>query len=274
MYSYEEHLMDTAAKQGSQANSAKVGYFKLLPNNMALVRINYSSTSDFTIVKYHQFDASQRFNKIECLNYDRNSSVCPFCSAFSVEGNQPTFSRAKVRIFVPMLVSYVDPNNGNPSSAVPVVWDAPANDKQDYAKLLATKIKDFGDLRQHVFVLRRIGDGLSTSYTLDYVPMYDNPKYVSDDLSAFNGFRIDKHSYFIKSAEEMETFIETGSFPDPQVSSGAKAETADTTIKSEAVSVDTVFPIENNQVSFTFDSVSTGGNITSPELNSKVGYSF
>ena len=218
MINYEQHLAATAqsaqTSAGANQSGTKVGFLKL-PNDgsEALVRINYGSVSEFMMTSYHQLDASQKYMKIECLAPQGTyGSTCPLCTAAA---SNPSISKAKTRIFVPMLAAYREAS-GVLSAPVPVIWDAAANARQDYAKALATKLADFGNLRDHVFILRRHGTGLDTSYSIDYVPSLDSEEYVPKDFSAFANFNIAKHSYWVKSLDEITTFLTTGSFPQYQ----------------------------------------------------------
>lgn len=217
-FSFEDYLSTTEKRTTTTKDSSSVGYLTLNDGESALVRINYSSASEFMMTAYHQFDATQNFMKVECLAAKKGGGSCPLCAKASAGGT--TVSKAKTRIFVPMLASYIDKITGQPKAAVPVVWDAQANSKCDWAKELAMKLSYFTDLRQHVFILKRTGTKLDTKYSLDYVPMYDKAEFVPMDFSAFEGFRIDKHSYWVKSEEDIQTYISTGAFPQ-----AAKSET-------------------------------------------------
>jgi len=168
--------------------------------------------------------------KVECLAPQGSvGKVCPLCTA-AANGNS-VIGKAKTRIFVPMLAAYRNAA-GVLSAPVPVIWDAAANARQDYAKALATKLYDFKDLRAHVFVLRRHGQSLDTSYSIDYVPTFDSEEYVPADFSAFEGFNIAKHSYWVKSFDEINTFLTTGSFPAVQ-----RTQTAQPTVSVPKVTV-------------------------------------
>jgi hypothetical protein len=167
------------------------------------------------LADYHQLDASTKFMKVECTG-----AGCPFCAeaakqaeANKKDKNSPIkVTKAKARVFVPMLVSYRQPDNTF-SAPEPVIMDAPAAGKSDFVKPLVDKLIDFGPLGAHVFKLTRRGEQLDTTYALDYVPTYDNDTIIPNDFSAFANFRIDKHSYWVKTNEEMNTFLATGQFP-------------------------------------------------------------
>ena len=119
-----------------------------------------------------------------------------------------------------MLVSYRQPDNTF-SAPEPVIMDAPAAGKSDFVKSLVDKLIDFGPLGAHVLKLTRRGEKLDTTYALDYVPTYDNDSIIPKDFSAFANFRIDKHSYWTKTNEEMRTFLATGQFPAATATSAA-----------------------------------------------------
>ena len=204
-----------AAQNGEGKTFQKVGFLKLKHDgDVALVRINVSKPEDLMLADYHQLDASTKYMKVECTG-----AGCPFCAEAEkqAEANKNTkepitVSKAKARVFVPMLVSYRQPDNTF-SAPEPVIMDAPAAGKSDFVKPLVDKIIDFGPLGSHVLKLTRRGEKLDTTYALDYVPTYDNDSIIPNDFSAFTNFRIDKHSYWVKTNDEMNTFLATGQFP-------------------------------------------------------------
>lgn len=108
-----------------------------------------------------------------------------------------------------MLVAYKDASTGTFSAAVPVVWERPAG----FSKELASKLRDYGSLADHVFKISRLGAGKDTRYSLDYIPLYDKPETVTTDFSVFNNFDITKHSFWIKPAADLQYFIDNGTFP-------------------------------------------------------------
>ena len=210
--SYEDYQKKAAERAARQANSgntttqfAKVGFFKLKNDgDSALVRINYTKPQEFMFASYHQLGANTKYMKVQCIG-----DGCPFCEAAK---NDTSISKAKERVFIPMMVAYRQPD-GSYSAPEAVIMDAPAAGRNDYAKVLVNKLVDFGSLVDHVFKITRNGLGLDTTYSLDYVPTFDNEAILSKDMSAFNNFKIDKHSYWVKTADEINTFLTTGQFP-------------------------------------------------------------
>lgn len=216
-FSYEEYVNSTNDRQkaynNQQSNLPSIGYFKLKNDqDYALVRINYESTKDFIMTKYHQIaDPNVKWAKVECLNAQRGSNKsCPFCEAVKAGNKNITF--AKPRLFVPMIAVNVE--SGVQGEAKEVVWDASATSRQDYARGIASLLNDFGDLRKHVFKIIRNGTGTDTSYSINYIPTYDKPEIVPVDFKNFEDFKITPHSYKVKTAEEMQTYLETGAFPE------------------------------------------------------------
>ena len=222
-----------AAQGGEGKTFQKVGFLKLKHDgDVALVRINVSKPEELMLADYHQLDASTKFMKVECTG-----AGCPFCREAEIEAeankkdkNSPVkVSKAKARVFVPMLVSYRQPDNTF-SAPEPVIMDAPAAGKSDFVKPLVDKLIDFGPLGAHVLKLTRRGEKLDTTYALDYVPTFDNDSIIPNDFSAFTNFRIDKHSYWVKTNDEINIFLTTGQFPAATTATTATTATAASTV--------------------------------------------
>ncbi len=131
-----------------------------------------------------------------------------------------------------MLVSYRQPDNTF-SAPEPVIMDAPAAGKSDFVKTLVDKLIDFGPLGAHVLKLTRRGENFDTTYALDYVPTFDNDSIIPNDFSAFTNFRIDGHSYKVKTNDEINTFLTTGQFP--AITTATTATTASTVAAADAM---------------------------------------
>ena len=111
-----------------------------------------------------------------------------------------------------MMVAYKDNATGQFSAAIPVIWERPAGFSREIANLL----KDYGDLTGRVFKITRNGaaGNMQTTYSISYIPLYDKPESVTTDFSAFNNFNIAKHSFWEKTAGDINVFLNTGSFPE------------------------------------------------------------
>ena len=203
------------AQSAPSANAVRVGFFKLKDGEEALVRINVSKLDDLKFATVHKPVFGKKFEglgtgytPVSCLNeVGSYSDACPFCKA-AAEGHEVIGKAVKV-VYIQMLVAYKDASTGTFSAAVPVVWERPAG----FSKELASKLRDYGSLADHVFKISRLGAGKDTRYSLDYIPLYDKPETVTTDFSVFNNFDITKHSFWIKPAADLQYFIDNGTFP-------------------------------------------------------------
>lgn len=233
------------AQSAPSANAVRVGFFKLKDGEEALVRINVSKLDDLKFATVHKPVFGKKFEglgtgytPVSCLNeVGSYSDACPFCKA-AAEGHEVIGKATKV-VYIQMLVAYKDASTGTFSAAVPVVWERPAG----FSKELASKLRDYGSLADHVFKISRLGAGKDTRYSLDYIPLYDKPETVTTDFSAFNNFDITKHSFWIKSAADLQYFIDNGTFPTTEQKPASA---------SASVSQVTAAPVEEKKVEQSF----------------------
>lgn len=218
------------AQSAPAVTAVKVGFFKLKNDkDEALVRLNVSSLDELQFATVHQLGAAQKWMKISCLNPVGNyADSCPLCK--KVAEGDTSIGKAAKKVYVQMLVSYKDAATGAFSEAIPVIWERPAGFSREIANLL----RDYGDLKSHVFKVTRNGaaGSMQTTYSIAYIPLYDKPESVSTDFSAFTNFKINKHSYWEKTIEEIETFIATGSFPETEAKPVAESRNLDKVISS------------------------------------------
>lgn len=212
-FSYNDYAKATAAAAANKGNSPRVGWFKLANDgDEALVRFNISSVEDLKFATIHQLGASTKWMKVNCLNdFGSTEQKCPLCQR--VAAGDTSIGKATNRVYIEMLVSYKDKTTGQWSTPIPVVWDKPAG----FAREIATKLQNFGDLKQNLFKITRNGKAgdLKTTYPMDYaVPAIFKPEMIPADFSAFDNFKVNKHSYWEKSLEEIQTFLSTGAFPE------------------------------------------------------------
>jgi len=217
-FSYSDYQNTIAKAQGnSSASSVKVGFFKLKNDgDEALVRIHCSALEDLKFANVHKPAFGKKFEglgtgytPVSCLNeVGSYSDNCPFCKA-AAEGHDVVMKAAKT-VYLEMLVAYKDPQTGSWSAAQPVVWERPAG----FSREIATKLRDYGNLKDIIFKVTRQGSGKETKYSLDFIPVYNKPEIIPADFSAFDNFDITKHSYWVKSAEDLESYLATGHFPE------------------------------------------------------------
>ena len=204
VYSYESFLMNKAEKTSAKPTSKfqKVGYFKLENDgDSALVRFAYKDKSEFEIATVHVVEG---YRRVVCLR-DAKDPVdkCPLCAA-----GEKLFSKFYVK-----LIEYTKDAEGN-VVVTPKVWERPSS----FARTLDSLCEEYGaDLCDHVFKVKRKGAKNDTGTTYDV--MYANPELYKEsigyvkDFSAFNNFDLSKHSYYVKSFEEIAEYCETGKFP-------------------------------------------------------------
>lgn len=210
-FNFKEYLKQEAARGQSVSTTGpayKVGYFKLSNDKEeAIVRFNYSSTEQFHFASVHSVKTPVGYKKISCLREGWNDprEKCPLCSCGIDE-----VSKISQKLYVE-LTRYVQQSDGT-YTPVAEVWEKPAG----FAKELASYLQKLGDLRNFVFVITRNGakGSRDTTYTLMLGPdaIY-KPEMFPIDFSAFEGYDLTKHGYYVKTAEEMEAFLETGDFP-------------------------------------------------------------
>lgn len=209
----------TRAQTEKKSNFAKVGYFKLGEDGEeAVVRFAYNDPSEFDIVDIHRVkDKNGWWRNISCLRTPEEPiDKCPLCAKKE---------SLKTRFFV-KLIQYTKDEAGN-IVVTPMVWERPSG----FIKEMRNLINTYGDLKESVFKVVRNGGkynakgepNTDVTYTIMYQPphIYKEELGFVKDFSAFDDFDISKHSYTVRTAEEINAFLATGEFP-----TRAKAEPA------------------------------------------------
>lgn len=213
-FDYKTYATVSAASQTDgqfNNNRAKVGFFKLADGESALVRFAVHTVDNLEFATVHRLGVANHWAAISCLKQfgSHDSSVCPLCKAVA-EGNTD-IAKASARTYVEMLVRYFDKTTGQPKAETEaVIFDRPSG----FAREISSLINDYGDLTKHVFKVTRTGSRMTTKYSVAYIPIFDKPEIIAEDFSAFDGFDINKHLYWEKTADEMNTFLTTGQFPE------------------------------------------------------------
>lgn len=217
-FSYEQYQQIVAqAQANSNGDGTKVGYFRLRDDgDVAIARINIASTDELAFAAVHTISTNGKWTKVSCHNpLNMNGASCALCSA-SAANPKGTISKAAKKVYVPMMVSYRDPNAATGYTApAPVIWERPAG----FSRELANKLMIAGDLRNTLVLITRNGKAgdMQTTYSMDILPGTHpifKPDMIPVDFSAFNNFNIARHSYWEKTAEEINTFLATGQFPE------------------------------------------------------------
>lgn len=224
---YQKMAEERATRQANSANGAqnfvKIGFFgsskdaagnrikyMTKSGDSALVRINYGADPNELLGEWLHPAADgvringRPFQKIKCLGND-----CPICKGIA-EGKSVGFGKATTRVFIPMVIAY-KLNNGTYTTPEPIAMDGASY----MVEILANTMGDFGALKDHVFKLTRTGSGTDTRYSLSYIPTFDNEDIITKaSLDAFKTFDVTKHSYWVKSIDDINTFLATGAFPE------------------------------------------------------------
>ena len=215
-FSYADYQNAVAQAEANSNGGAKIGYFKLKDDgDIAIARLNIGTTDDLMFASVHTIGINGKWIKVSCLNpLGSYNGDCALCSAHNANP-KGAVSKAAKKLFIPMLVSYRDPNSATGYTApAPVIWDRPAA----FSRELANKLMIAGDLRNTLVLITRNGKAgdMQTTYSMDILPAEHpvfKPEMIPADFSAFNGFNIAKHSYWEKTAEEINTYLTTGQFP-------------------------------------------------------------
>jgi hypothetical protein len=216
-FSYSDYQNVVAQAQANGEGSAKVGYFKLKNDgDIAIARLNIGSTDDLMFASVHTIGINGKWIKVSCLNpLGSYNGECALCSANSANP-KGSVSKAAKKLFIPMMVSYRDPNAATGyTTPAPVIWDRPAA----FSRELANKLMVAGDLRNTLVLITRNGkpNDMQTTYSVDILPAEHpvfKPDMIPNDFSAFNNFNIARHSYWEKTAEEIQAYLTTGQFPE------------------------------------------------------------
>ena len=207
-----------AAQEQSQSSGdgTKIGYFKLSDDgDIAIARINLGSTDEFMFAAVHTLSVGGKWLKVSCHNpLGMNNDGCALCSAYQANP-KGSISKSAKKMYIPMIVSYRDAQSTTGyTPPTPVIWERPAQ----FSRELANKLMVAGDLKSVLVLITRNGKkgDMQTTYSVDVLPETHpvfKPEMIPADFSAFNNFNIAKHSYWEKTAEEINTFLTTGQFP-------------------------------------------------------------
>lgn len=212
-FDYATYAAAYSQQNGAGKSDNKVGFFKLADGGEALVRFNVSTLNDLAFASVHRVKKTSTEQwpsmTVSCLNPIGKFGECPLCKA--VDNGDDRVQKVGKRVYVELLVSYKDPATGAWGPVTPVIWERPAG----FYKELMSKINDYGDLKQQLFKIVRAGSGIETRYSINYaVPAVFKPEMIPADFSAFDGYDINRHAYWEKTAAECEEYLRTGSFPE------------------------------------------------------------
>lgn len=199
------------APNGEGNNFNSVPFFSLKKDgDEAIVRIMHDSVDDFEVLTTHQVKVGNGFRSVNCLR-DPHTPVdaCPLC-----QNNV----KMQNRLYIHM-IQYVRNEQGK-IEPKPVVWERSAF---TYGSQLSNLINEYGPLSECIFKIRRNGapGNMQTTYDI----MFGNPNMYNEAMypkvpNAFDNYSACGTIVLDKTAEEINEFLATGSFP---TKSGAPA---------------------------------------------------
>lgn len=188
--------------QSTHSSMSRVGYFNSLKDDgdEAIVRFAYNTPEEFELTSVHRVKIDDKWRNVSCLREDNDSfDVCPLCKASK--------ENYRVKFFV-KLIEYTTNGNGE-IVATPKVWERPVS----FATTLADNYKEYGNLSNYIFKIKRTGakGSLQTTYSvlLANQVVYKPELYVAD-FSAFQNFELAHHSYIEESYSDLVKDIESG----------------------------------------------------------------
>lgn len=166
---YQEYKKQEQSNGSEQVKTQFMGNLLKGDGSSVVVRFPYKSPDDFDIVTAHELVLPGNIypQRVECTMEENGE--CILCAK----------KEKKVNRFLVKAIAYIINNNTHTVDLVPVVWDKPTK----YADELAEKIKDYGDLSDHLFKIKRNGVKTETTYSTDIVlnkAVYKDDIYVKD----------------------------------------------------------------------------------------------
>jgi hypothetical protein len=196
-----------------------VKFFSLKDGEDAIVRILIDSDEDFDVRTVHsvKVEGSQYGKNVNCIMTNGDARTCPLCS----KGE-----KLIQKLYIKMLRYATGPDGK--VTITPVIWERSRFDKNFGTQALKNYRKDYPCLSDVICRITRSGEGLNTTYTatfgLNIMPnskaIYRDDIYVKD-TSLFGDFDVLGTTIMDKTYEELETFIERGSFPPRNNAEGA-----------------------------------------------------
>ena len=110
-FNYSQYQQIAAQEQANASgDGTKVGYFRLKDDgDIAIARINISSTDEFMFAAVHTINAGGKWIKVSCHNpLGMNAAGCALCSA-SQANPKGSVNKSTKKMYIPMVVSYRDP---------------------------------------------------------------------------------------------------------------------------------------------------------------------
>lgn len=211
--SYEEFekFNNGSGEQSQKSTRSMIRFFALRDDGeTAIVRFNIHNLADIAVSSVHIVENMEnnkkRYRIVSCMRESFNDPVekCPLCAA----GNKMSF-----KIFVP-LIAYNQDENGN-IVAEAMIWQQGTRIRQT----LKSFIDDYGDLSSMLFKITRHGKKGDVNTTYSILPA--NPNVYKETIYVKDFSEFEKNPNYLDSfvhertLEDMNIYLETGSFPNP-----------------------------------------------------------
>lgn len=216
---YKAKQQSRTQSSSQTSNNFKVGYFNDLKNDKDSVVVRIVSTmEDLEFATVHRIKVGDRFREISCLREGNESfDECPLCAQRNSDGKF-TFPIAnkvyiKLVVYTPEVIDGVSKIVGHAK-----VWERPAS----FVTTLENIADNYGGLNGMLFRIIRNGErgSMTTSYNLMPLPnndMYNDTTYPKDAIHDFDAVKsVGRMYYLTKSKEDIEHYLNTGSFPEKQ----------------------------------------------------------
>lgn len=172
------------------------GFFSLRNDkDTADVRFLYDGIEDVVGYSVHEVQHNGKKRYVNCLReYGDPVNVCPLCASGAP---------VRAKYFVPLY----DLEKGTI-----VTWER----GKKFGQKLSSLCAHFPNLVTHRFEIQRFGKPGSTDTTYEITPLADDPADANLTLGNFEIEPVLGGLVLKKDADEMDTYLRTGSFPDKQ----------------------------------------------------------
>lgn len=201
----EELLQPTEPKE--QREKTK---FLTLKNDedIAIVRFLHKDYLDVETVNLHRVPFKDFSLKVDCLRSTKESyDKCPICRDNTQDPDTEKWKYPRQKRCFIHLLKY-----DNPQTAVEMIWER----GEGVLKKLKDYTEDFGPLYTRLYKIIRHGAAGSTATTYEIIPLDKdryNPSNFTFDEKQLNWKSVIGDVVLEKTAEEMEEYLKSGSFP-------------------------------------------------------------
>lgn len=208
---YTQRMKENAAEASENAGT-KISYFALKDGEEALIRFDYTTLDEVDFYTTHTVKLDNgAYRSVSCIG-DKNPEDCPFCSS-----EDPTVKAIHNKVFLKLIEYTTEAAHDQQKEQLvitPKIWERTVSFLNEK---LAPYVEEYGDLNSILFKVKRSGQGLDTVYNLIPASERVYPATIYKlDFTGFKDFKLSNFYLLEKGAAEMQKFLETGSFKDPE----------------------------------------------------------